>query len=121
MKPPSSNAPSGAAVDSGLNDNHVRHAVTTFRYMDELLSKAEHIMVSAGSPSPFQEYTDDTTPIQRKVTHDYLARVREIMSRNLEELNIPAGVLAVLRAFISRMNEPGLLWKRDGEKFWPVG
>jgi GTP-binding protein EngB required for normal cell division len=77
------------APDSGLNENHVRHVVTTFRYMDELLSKAEHIMASAGSPSPFQEYTDDTTPLQRKVTHDYVARLREMMSRNLEELHLP--------------------------------
>lgn len=77
------------AANSGLNDNHVRHVVTTFRYMDELLSKAEEIMASAGSPSPFQEYSDDTTPLQRKVTHDYVVRLRELMGRNLEELNIP--------------------------------
>lgn len=82
---------SGAENDSssGLNENHVRHVVTTFRYMDELLSKAEHIMASAGSPSPFQEYSNDTTPLQRKVAHDYVVRLREMMSRNLEELHIP--------------------------------
>lgn len=74
---------------AGLNENHVRHVVTTFRYMDDLLSKAEHIMASAGSPSPFQEYSDDTTPLQRKVAHDYVVRLREMMSRNLEELRIP--------------------------------
>jgi GTP-binding protein EngB required for normal cell division len=90
MKSPASNEPSdGNAADSGLNENHVRHVVTTFRYTDELLSKAEHIMASAGVPSPFQEYADDTTPIQRKVTHDYIARLRELMSRNLAELHIP--------------------------------
>ena len=77
------------APNSGLNENHVRHVVTTFRYMDELLSKAEHIMASAGSSSPFQEYSDDTTPIQRKVTHDYVVRLREMMSRSLEDLCIP--------------------------------
>src|SRR5438128_6261719 len=74
---------------SGLNENHVRHVVTTFRYMDDLLAKAENIMASAGVPSPFQEYADDTKPIQRKVTHDYIARIREMMSANLEELHIP--------------------------------
>jgi len=74
---------------SGLNENHVRHIVTTFRHIDGLLSKAEHIMASAGSPSPFQEYVDDTTPIQRKVTHDFAARIRGLMRRNLEELRIP--------------------------------
>jgi GTP-binding protein EngB required for normal cell division len=80
---------SAATVTCGLNENHVRHVVTTFRYMDELLSKAEHIMASAGSPSPFQEYSDDTTPLQRKVTHDHVVRLRDLMSRSLEELHIP--------------------------------
>lgn len=75
--------------DSELNENHVRHIVTTFRHIDGLLSKAEHIMASAGSPSPFQEYVDDTTPIQRKVTRDFVARIRGLMRRNLEELRIP--------------------------------
>ena len=77
------------ATHSGLNENHVRHVVATFRYMDELLSKAEHIMASAGTPSPFQEYADDTTPLQRRVAHDHVVRLRELMSRNLEELHIP--------------------------------
>lgn len=77
------------APESGLNENHVRHIVTTFRYVDGLLARAENIMASAGVPSPFQEYGDDTTPIQRKVTHDYVARLREMMSRHLEELHIP--------------------------------
>jgi ElaB/YqjD/DUF883 family membrane-anchored ribosome-binding protein len=76
-------------AESGLNDNHVRHVVTTFRYMDELLSRAEQIMASAGSPSPFQEYTDDTTPLQRKVTHDYVAHIRQRMNRSLQDLQIP--------------------------------
>jgi GTP-binding protein EngB required for normal cell division len=76
-------------ADSGLNDNHVRHIVTTFRYIDELLAKAENIMASAGSPSPFQEYTDDTTPLQRKVTHDYVAHIRELMNRSLQDLQVP--------------------------------
>lgn len=84
-----SHAAGGEDSRTGLNENHVRHVVTTFRYLDELLSKAEHIMASAGSPSPFQEYADDTTPLQRKVTHDYVVRLREMMSRNLEELRIP--------------------------------
>src|SRR6266567_3525137 len=76
------------APNSGLNDNHVRHVVTTFRYMDDLLSKAEHIMASAGAPSPFKEHADDTSPIQRKVTHDYILGIRETMRRVLEELGI---------------------------------
>ena len=45
-------------------------------------------MTDAGSPSPFRRHSDDTTPIQRKVTHDYITRVREAMRRVMEELNI---------------------------------
>jgi len=63
--------------------------LSTFQYVDNLLSEAERIMASAGSASPFQEYSQDTTPIQRKVTHDYVVRVREVMRHILEELNLP--------------------------------
>src|SRR6266550_3431795 len=40
-------------------------------------------------PSPFRMHSDDTTPIQRKVTHDYILRIREAMRRVMEELDIP--------------------------------
>ncbi|HXO94420.1 MAG TPA: hypothetical protein VN825_09805, partial [Candidatus Acidoferrum sp.] len=63
---------------------------TTFQYIDKLLSEAEYTMADAGSPSPFRRHSDDTTPIQRKVTHDYILRIREAMRRVMEELNIPA-------------------------------
>src|SRR6266496_6403350 len=94
------------APESRLNENHVRHVLTTFRYMDELLSNAEHIMASANTPSPFQEYANDSTPIQRKVTHDYIVRIRETMRHVLEELRIPrpvpvSGALWVARNTVS--------------------
>ncbi len=72
-----------------MNENQQRHLLVTFQHMDNLLSEAERIMATAGSASPFQEYWQDTTPIQRKVTHDYVARFRETMRRILEELEIP--------------------------------
>ncbi|MGH7990614.1 MAG: dynamin family protein, partial [Limisphaerales bacterium] len=34
-------------------------------------------------------YSQDSTPVQRKVTHDYILRVRETMRRILEDLKIP--------------------------------
>ena len=86
-----------------MNENHQRHLLSTFQHVDNLLSEAERIMASAGSASPFQEYSQDTTPIQRKVTHDYIVRVREAMRRILEELKIP------LRPPIS-----GALWAARG-------
>src|SRR6266446_6556775 len=73
----------------GFSEHHQRHVRTTFQYIDKLLSEAEHTMADAGSPSPFRTHSDDTTPIQRKVTHDYILRIREAMRRVMKELNIP--------------------------------
>jgi GTP-binding protein EngB required for normal cell division len=73
----------------GFSEHHQRHVRTTFQYIDKLLSEAEHTMADAGSPSPFRLHSDDTTPIQRKVTHDYIMRIREAMGRVMEELEIP--------------------------------
>src|SRR6266567_2693321 len=74
---------------NSFSEHHQRHVRTTFQYIDKLLSEAEHTMADAGSPSPFQMHSDDTTPIQRKVTHDYILRIREAMRRVMEELDIP--------------------------------
>ena len=73
----------------GFSEFHQRHVRTTFQYIDKLLSEAEHTMADAGSPSPFRMHSDDTTPIQRKVTHDYIMRIREAMGRVMEQLDIP--------------------------------
>ena len=72
-----------------MNENHHRHLLATFQHVDNLLSEADHILASAGSASPFQEYSQDSTPVQRKVTHDYILRVRETMRRILEDLKLP--------------------------------
>ena len=69
----------------GFGEHHQRHVRTTFQYIDKLLSEAEHTMANAGSPSPFRMHSDDTTPIQRKVTHNYVMRIREAMRRVMEE------------------------------------
>ena len=74
----------------GFSEHHQRHVRTTFQYIDKLLSEAEHTMADAGSPSPFRKHSDDTTPIQRKVTHNYILRIRKAMRRVMEEFNIPA-------------------------------
>lgn len=72
-----------------MNENHKRHLLSTFQYVDNLLSEAERILASDGSPSPFQEYAPDSTPVQRKVTRDYIARIRDTMRHILGELGIP--------------------------------
>ena len=72
----------------GFSEHHQRHVRTTFQYIDKLLLEAEHTMADASSPSPFRRHSDDTTPIQRKVTHDYILRIREAMRHVMEELDI---------------------------------
>ena len=72
-----------------MNENHARHLVSTFRHMDNLLSEAEQILATADSKSPFAEYTQDSTPVQRKVIHDYIERVRQSMGRAMEGLGLP--------------------------------
>jgi hypothetical protein len=72
-----------------MNESQQRHLLMTFHHVDHLLSETERILASTHSPSPFQEYTQDSTPAQRKVTHDYVLRVRETMRQILHELNIP--------------------------------
>ncbi len=72
-----------------MNDNHQRHLLVTFRHIDNLLSEAEHVLATAGAASPFAEYTQDSTPVQRKVLHDYIQRVREAMSQAMSDLRLP--------------------------------
>ena len=72
-----------------MNDNHQRHLLVTFRHIDNLLSEAEHLLSSAGSASPFAEYTQDSTPVQRKVIQDYIQRIRSAMVQAMQDLALP--------------------------------
>jgi GTP-binding protein EngB required for normal cell division len=72
-----------------MNDNHQRHLLVTFGHIDHLLSEAERILAEAGSASPFNEYTQDSTPVQRKVIHDYIQRVRQAMGQAMTDLQLP--------------------------------
>jgi predicted DNA-binding protein (UPF0251 family) len=72
-----------------MNENHERSLLATFRHIDNLLSEAEHILAADGSASPFAEYTQDSTSVQRKVLHDYIERVRQAMARALTDLRLP--------------------------------
>jgi uncharacterized protein YbaP (TraB family) len=82
-----------------MNENHQRHILTTFHYVDRLLSETERILNSAGSPSQFQEYTQNSTPAQRKAAHEHILSLRKAMQQALDDLKIP-------------VNQPGIsaLW-----------
>lgn len=102
-----------------MNKNHQRHLLSTFQYVDNLLSEAERLMACAGSVSPFQEYSQDTTPIQRKVTHDYIVGVREAMQRILDELKIPRKqpVSSATWAVRNHINFAGIAIAEIGSKY----
>ena len=102
-----------------MNENHQRHLLSTFQYVDNLLSEAERLMASTGSASPFQEYSQDTTTIQRKVTHDYVARVRQAMQRILDELKIPRKqpISTATWAARSHINFAGIAIAEIGSKY----
>ncbi|HVU07951.1 MAG TPA: hypothetical protein VHG89_05345 [Verrucomicrobiae bacterium] len=72
-----------------MNENHQRHLLVTFRHIDKLLSETESILNSTGSPSPFQEYLQDSTPAQRQMAHEHILQAREMMRRMLDDLKIP--------------------------------
>lgn len=71
-----------------MNDNHQRHLLASFRRIDDLLGEAGHILDAADSDSIFTEYTQDASPVQRKVIADYIRQVRETMSRTMTEMNL---------------------------------
>jgi hypothetical protein len=72
-----------------MNENHQRRLVGTFGHIDNLLGEARHILVAADATSPFAKYTQDASPVQRKVIDDYIGRVREAMTRVMTDLNLP--------------------------------
>ena len=74
---------------AGFNENHERRIRSTFQYIDDLLNDAERAMAAAGSPSLFNKYADDTTPLQRKITRDYINRIRAAMSQLIADYGIP--------------------------------
>jgi len=93
-----------------MNDNHQRRLLVTFQHIDKLLADAERIMATAGSASPFAEHTQDSTPVQRKVIHDYIERVREAIQRTMADLSLPrpAPVCGALWAARSHIGFAGI-------------
>ena len=89
-----------------MNENHTRHLLATFRHIDGLLSEVEHVLATAGPTSPFAEYTQDSTPVQRKVVHDYIQRVRQAMGYAMNDLGLPrpAPVCGALWAASGQLN-----------------
>jgi len=71
---------------NGLNDNHRRVLLATFRHIDELLASVE--TACAGSSSPFARQFADLAPTQRRVVEDYTTHLRARMAEALRMLGI---------------------------------
>ena len=71
-----------------LNSSHKHHLLTSFKYVDELLSDVESILLSSTSKSPFPRYRADLSPVQIKVVQDYIARIRAQMIQVLKSQGI---------------------------------
>jgi hypothetical protein len=74
-----------------FNEYHQLRLRVTFQHIDSLLAEVEHILVDAQSGSPFNRYAGDTTPIQQKIAHDYVVRMRTAMARIMKEQGIAFG------------------------------
>jgi hypothetical protein len=70
-----------------LSSFQKNHLLSICSHVDRLLTDIETILAVSATPSPFQKYSNDVSPAQRKVLLDYLARIRAQMVRALESQN----------------------------------
>ena len=86
--------------DEKLNEFQRRRLLISCQYIDKLLSDVEQILNASTSKSPFPRWIDDTSPVQRKVAQDYVARLRGQLVRVLDGQNIvqPAPTTGSLHA-----------------------
>lgn len=88
------------AKDEKLNEFQQRRLLISCQYIDKLLSDIEQILNASNSKSPFPRWIDDTSPVQRKVAQDYVARLRGQLVRVLDGQDIvhPAPTTGSLHA-----------------------
>ncbi len=80
----------GRGMDSNdsLNWSQRLHLLTSFKYVDNLLSEIEAILFSSNSKSPFPKYRPDLLPVQTKVVQDYIALIRAQMIQVLKSQGV---------------------------------
>ncbi|MBZ5570173.1 MAG: dynamin family protein [Acidobacteriia bacterium] len=77
-----------ATNTDGLNEYQQRRLSVTCRHIDKLLSDIEAVLWASASKSPFPKYISDISPAQRRVSEDYIARIRARLVRTLESQDI---------------------------------
>ena len=81
-----------------LNEAQARRLVVTCQYVNRLLGELEQAFVEAQAGSPFGRYANDLAPAERRLVHDYIARLRTQLVRMLEGQGLsPAPRLIGLR------------------------
>jgi GTP-binding protein EngB required for normal cell division/ABC-type transporter Mla subunit MlaD len=85
---------------SSLNDSQKRRLLVSCQYIDKLLAEIESILTASASGSPFPKYGGELSPTQRKVTQDYIARLRAQLVRVLEGQGValPSAHIDAIRA-----------------------
>ncbi len=78
--------------------NHETRLLTTFKYVDDVLTQAVERLESASSP--FSEYVADAGPAERQAVSQHLERVRTVMRRFLDGhgIKIPAPATSAVAA-----------------------
>jgi len=71
-----------------LNENHLRRLLVSCQYIDKLLSDIESVLNQSSSTTLFRKYRDDLSSVQRKVTQDYIARIRARLGCALDGQNL---------------------------------
>src|SRR5438093_8953615 len=69
---------------SGLNESQQRRLTVTCHYVDRLLGDLERAFIEAQSNSPFGRYANDLAPAERRLVHDYIARLGTQLVRMLD-------------------------------------
>jgi hypothetical protein len=75
-------------TDRLLPPNHERRVLTTFRFVDELVSQAVSRLDPASAASPLSEFVPDAKPDHHKVAAEYLESLRDFMRRFLDTHHI---------------------------------
>lgn len=69
---------------SELNEHQQHRLIVTCQYVDRLLADLERSFTEAQSTSPFGRCANDLAPVEQRLVHDYLARLRTQLLRILE-------------------------------------
>jgi len=71
-----------------LGENHKRHVLSTFQYIDDLFADMEQMLATARSSRLYKEYELDVTPEKQMELQRAITEFRTLMSRIQAELNI---------------------------------